>query len=297
LLTFVLFCCIRSIFEGSTFCALSEILYQKLGIVLFALEIEDLRKEKGGTRLLLNPADFVIPPKGDFRIDAFVMAKNKAQSDLTFTRTNSESILGGGINFSHLSLLANGIAQRMTINHGGSNKVHATHAGDASKETISGGGRGGERADRKEKQAWQMLLRKHEQEKMSESRQEEQHKLEDRMLRENYYIRDQHMDLGDAFVRSSVSEEMPFVDNHIIIIGKALSNLYDLIRPLRSRNLGELKHIIIIYPNDFPLAVWQRISIFESVWIVRGSALEEADIRRAGEWDTHGLMCCDRWLY
>lgn len=59
--------------------------------------------------------------------------------------------------------------------------------------------------------------------------------------------------------------------------------MYDLIRPLRARNLGELKHIIIIYPMDFPLAVWQRISIFESIWIIRGSALEEADIRRAGK--------------
>jgi hypothetical protein len=64
--------------------------------------------------------------------------------------------------------------------------------------------------------------------------------------------------------------------------GKALSNLYDLIRPLRAKSLGVLKHIIILYPHDFPLAVWQRISIFESIWIVRGSALEEADIRRCG---------------
>ena len=94
--------------------------------MLFALEIEDLKKDKSSTRLLLNPAgefllalysvssyvyalrvrrldssathlvvsiylflnisfalwyssDFVIPPKEDFRIEAFVMAKNKAQ--------------------------------------------------------------------------------------------------------------------------------------------------------------------------------------------------------------------------
>jgi hypothetical protein len=46
--------------------------------------------------------------------------------------------------------------------------------------------------------------------------------------------------------------------------------------------LGVLKHIVIVYPKDFPLSVWQRISLFESVWIIRGSALEEADIRRAG---------------
>ena len=271
-----------SVFEGSTFCALSEILYQKLGIVLFALEIEDLRREKTTVRLLLNPADFVIPPKNECRIDAFVMAKNKAQSDLTFTRSNSESVLGSGINFSQLSLLANGIAQRMTLNQGHA-KVHHGGFFEETKEALPAGAMG----EVRDKQAWQQLLRKHEAEKMSESRQEEQQRIEDKMLRDNYFIRDVHMDIQDAIIRSSVNEEMPFVDNHIIIIGKALSNLYDLIRPLRARHLGELKHIIIIYPKDFPPAVWQRISIFESIWIVRGSALEEADIRRAG---TYSLM-------
>lgn len=123
-MSIISFSFLNSTFEGSTFCALSEILYQKLGIVLFALEIEDLKKDKSSTRLLLNPAgefslfcilfllmfffcvglievvhiwwsryilflniafalwyssDFVIPPKEDFRIEAFVMAKNKAQ--------------------------------------------------------------------------------------------------------------------------------------------------------------------------------------------------------------------------
>ena len=47
----------------------------------------------------------------------------------------------------------------------------------------------GDKADIREKQAWQVLLRKHEAEKMSESRQEEQQKMDDRMLRENYFIR------------------------------------------------------------------------------------------------------------
>jgi len=65
-----------------------------------------------------------------------------------------------------------------------------------------------------------MLLRQHEREKTSESRQEEQQKLEDRLLRENYFLRDVHMDLQDAIIRSSLVEEMPFVDNHIIIIGE-----------------------------------------------------------------------------
>ncbi len=79
-------------FEGTTFCYLSEILYQKLGIVLFGLEIEDLSKDKSSTRLVLNPADYVIPSKKDFRILAFVIAKNKQQSDLSFSDDVSKSI-------------------------------------------------------------------------------------------------------------------------------------------------------------------------------------------------------------
>ena len=55
-MSIISFSFLNSTFEGSTFCALSEILYQKLGIVLFALEIEDLKKDKSSTRLLLNPA-------------------------------------------------------------------------------------------------------------------------------------------------------------------------------------------------------------------------------------------------
>ena len=250
--------------------------------MLFALEIEDLKKEKSSTRLLLNPADYVIPPRADnFRIEAFVLAKNKAQSDLTFSKNNSDTTMINNINFEHLSMLANGLAQRMSAHgKGGSGRVSRSHRsrGDLQDEDI----KVGEKGDQKEKAAWQQLLRRHEMEKASETRQEEKQKAEDKMLRENYFIRDTHIDVQDAVIRSSVSEEMPFVDAHVIIIGKSLSNLYDLIRPLRARNLGELKHIIILYPGDFPPAVWQRISKFESIWIVRGSALEEADIRRAG---------------
>jgi len=87
------------------------------------------------------------------------------------------------------------------------------------------------------KQAWQLLLRSTE-EKTSESLQEELQKIEDEYLLDNYYIRDKRMPLGDVLIHTSILEEMPFITNHIIIIGKALSNLYDLIRPLRAKALG-----------------------------------------------------------
>lgn len=282
-------------FEGATFCTLSEILYSKLGIVLFGLEVEDLRKDKSPPRILLNPADFVIPSNEEARITAFVIAKNKAQSDLSFSYDNDD------MHLSHLSMLSGALAANATapsmLGGGGPHRLSIAHRpalfgalGPAGFQAKNLGSNAAEEeaklaaamAAKKEKLAWQALLRRHESEKSAETMQEELQKADDQHLRENYYVRDYLMDLRDATVRTSVTDAKPFIENHIIIIGKALSNLYDLIRPLRAKTLGTLKHIVILYPDELPLAVWQRISIFESVWIVRGSPLEESDIRRCG---------------
>jgi ribosomal protein L15 len=322
-------------FEGTTFVSLSEILYQKLGVVLFGLEIEELRKEdnsssssssnRNNVKLLLNPADFIIPSKYDYHILAFVIAKNKAQSDLTFSKlSHNESIFNSGMSFSQLSLLTSAITNRITGNGSGQSENHvhpvdsimsdddplnnplssmksstkSPKAAAARLGSGKGGGNGpngggskkGDNSHRyrqtayKERLPWQLLLRKYEQEKSTETIQEEMQKLEDQLLREHYFIRETNNsnELADAYIRTSVMEELPYLEQHIIIIGKALSNLYDLIRPLRARSLGILKPIIILYPTDFPLRVWQRIAIFEAIFIVRGSGLEDADIRRCG---------------
>lgn len=82
--------------------------------------------------------------------------------------------------------------------------------------------------------------------KTSESLQEELQKIEDEYLLKNYYIRDERVSLIDAIINTSILEEMPFISNHIIIIGKALSNLYDLIRPLRAKSVGINSFVEII---------------------------------------------------
>ena len=54
---------------------LSELLYMNYDIILFALEIEDLRNERSEKKILLNPADFVIPSKDDFKIQVVDIAE------------------------------------------------------------------------------------------------------------------------------------------------------------------------------------------------------------------------------
>jgi hypothetical protein len=77
----------------------------------------------------------------------------------------------------------------------------------------------------KDKQAWQVLLRKHEAEKTNESIREELQKQEDVHLRSNYFVHaNGTVELADVLIKTSVPEEMAFVENHIIIIGECTSS-------------------------------------------------------------------------
>ena len=51
---------------------------------------------------------------------------------------------------------------------------------------------------------------------------------------------------------------------------------------MRAKYLRKLTFIIILYPKTIPFHIWRRISVFEGILHVRGSPLEEADLRRAG---------------
>jgi len=97
---------LSSQFTGIVFCELSSLLYVKLGIVLFAIQIHDLKGQT--SKLLLNPPDYVIPDPSSSKyrglyhfskcayltsfvslVEAFVVAKNKASSDLSLKNSKS----------------------------------------------------------------------------------------------------------------------------------------------------------------------------------------------------------------
>lgn len=261
-----------SYFEGYAFGQIAEVLYMKVGIVLFGIEVECLSNGSatGGQKIFLNPADFIIPSQADYRIIALVIAKSQYQAESCF---RDGSAMEESVNISPYTGL------KTTINTSSSqNAANYRAPGSVSPLSLKRAA-----ANRKQDRlAWRNLLRRYEVPKRSEMIQEENQKLDNLYLREHYYCKDHIMDMQDAVVKTSLQEEMPMVENHIIIIGKSLSSLYDLILPLRSKRLGALRHIIILYPYDFPIDIWQRIAIFESIWLLRGSPLEEEDIRRSG---------------
>jgi hypothetical protein len=257
------------VFEGARFIDLAQRIYSKLGVILFALKIRDL-KGKGGVRVILNPADYVIPSKEKFFVEGFVIAKNKATSDLSFSGegTGDES---------QLSLLSNGIRSAVvdiSSEQGG---------GKAGKNTIKNGGKGNLDLPVDKGQAhWQTLMNQYENPDNKQNQQEVIQKMRDQELRKNFFIRDTPQDLASAYIKTSILEEYPYMNNHMIVIAKGLSNLYDFICPLRAKYLGRLCHIVILYPYEIPQHIWRRISIFEGIFHVRGSPLEESDIRRSG---------------
>lgn len=249
-------------FTGTKFSTLASNLYQRVGVVLFALQVQDLKKDKSSMRMILNPADFVIPSKDDFKVDAFVIATDKAHSNLMFDDNDTDD----------KSLQAHRISTLALINNNIASEVSEEEAKEVSEEKPE-----------VQKHAWQALLRKYDSLSQSaDSQQEVIQKMEDVHLKENFFVRDKPAELFDSIIKTSVTEEIPQISGHTIIIGKSLNSLYDLIRPLRAKYLGNLKYIVILYPDDIPHAVWQRISIFEGILIVRGSPLEDNDIRRAG---------------
>lgn len=254
-------------FEGAKFIDLACSLYQKLGVVLFALRIKEL-KGKGHVRVLLNPADFIIPSKTKYSVEGFVIAKNKAASDLSFSNDNSSEM-----RVSQLSLIATAMTKTSDATSAALRRESmAVGTVNPIRPKPEGGFKG-----------WQALMSQYDHERdESNNQQEALQKIEDEYIKSNFFVRDTPQDIEDATVKSSVLEEYPNMSEHLIVIGKGLSNLYDFIRPLRAKQLGRLKHIVILHPTDIPYNVWRRISIFEGLLYVRGSPLEENDIRRAG---------------
>lgn len=281
-------------FEGALFVKLSEMLYQRFGIVLFGLQIEDLQRDRSNTRVIMNPANFIIPSKKEFKIDAFVIAKNANQSDLSFSadehRDDDENITKHTSSNSHTDKKTHAPSTTNINAKQDENKEERQHG-----SPINFGSTYGDHVNRSidnndtdsngdvAKKPWQALMRKMDTSvKRKGSDQEFEQKMEDQYLLENFFTLDKRAKQSDCIIHSSLDEEYPLIQNHTIIVGKSLSTLYDLIKNLRAKYLETLRHVVILTPLEIPYAVWSRISIFKCVLVIRGSPLEESDVLRAG---------------
>ena len=295
--------------SGARLSSLSYMLYSRLGITLFGVQLTDI---KGCKHILLNPEDFTIPRVGGYmgyqytKVEGFVIAKNKTAADLS--KVSLDPIAEGwrekGITREHsrLAILAvicqtlalerrqetmsskDGILARHAGNHRESTLNHlredfrereALHEDEGNDDSLSD-------MDFNEKIDWISLrksVRKHD---LATTQQEKLLQLEETYMRNNYYVPTETCDLSQVTITSSLDAEFPSVRNHIIIIVKSLATLYDLVKPLRAKRNKCLMTIVILSPNEMLPHVWSRLSQFEGLLFLRGNALQETDLLRAG---------------
>lgn len=279
---------LSSVFSDANFCELSYALFEKIGVVLFALEITDLKNE-GQSRLVLNPAEYIIPSQEEFSIKAFVIAKNQASSDLSFHGESLEFDDGSPLRKLNRNLTTFMSTQaRTTLSTVGTvvkdRRMSILKATGLGKHKSSGTSAAPDITTTKRSNSkWATLKRSTAEatQLQAQSYQEVLTHLEDDHFSKNYYACRIPAELNTVTVKNAVFEEVPFINQHLIILGKGLRNLYDFIRPLRAKYLP-MHYIVLIYPDEIPHDVWQRISIFEAILVVRGSPLEESTLRRAG---------------
>jgi len=288
------------VFKGFKFCDLSYALYVKLGVVLFAIQVTENQFENS-TRLLLNPSSFIIPDQEQFTLQAFVLAPDQEHSDMSFPNATSSSDLDSSIaratfsesTTSQLAHISTNLVHNVgewgnNIRRGSSFHRHSDVATKLKLQVHPIVGRQKEKVvtppSAKRSSLWKKLKRSAllKQKVATFSFEEVKQQIEDEHMMSSYYLRKKPIEMSEIIIRTSVLEEVPFINEHLIIVGKNMSTLLDLIRPLRAKYLGSLKYIVILSPDDLPDEVWTRIAHFEAILIVRGSALEEKHLRRAG---------------
>jgi voltage-gated potassium channel Kch len=268
-------------FSGQRFCDLSAKLYSLYGVLLFGLHVRDT-SGKVPSRILINPKDYYIPYKHHFELEGILLAKNKASSDMSF-KDSEQNQSQSADDMSQLVLRQLQLSQgnNAMFASGSTTRIGDNTSSPGNSEARLGSSGHGIKG-KGHLLSWQQLMRKYDSDKNSnESQQEKLTLQQDLYLKANFYVRERSS-LNDCTIRTSVFDELPHLSNHVIILGKGVNNLYDLIRPLRAKSLGALRPIVILNHIDLPHSVWERICIFEAIFFLRGSALEEGDLRRAG---------------
>jgi hypothetical protein len=275
---------ISDVFHGCKFADMSFLVYEHMRVVVFGLELHD--KQSGVKRVILNPGSYYLPREG-FEVQVFVLAKNKAEADQLDNLTQMDELFFATAFHRAASTYTPYLPRQQSSENFGtlaSQKSRMPMLRDASKQSVGASSSSVGEGGKSKRNLWKLLKRSNLLQKKIEldSLQEKLQKMEEKHMATFYYHRPNPVALEDCYVKTSVIDEVGHINNHLIITGKDITNLYDLIRPLRAKYLGSLKYIVILYPGDIPFDIWRRICYFDAILVVRGSSLEEIDLRRAG---------------
>ena len=305
---------INKAFCGLDFAALSYTIYQKLGIVLFGIQLTNL--ENNDKEVLLNPYNFKIPSSDEYHVEGFVIAKDKKASDLStidhgaasmiLTRKDSDRVRT-------LNVVAQALQSLTSIDDGDNSNTNSNYLALSKQSNSRMHSRNNSYFDdvdnikindiledlnsddetepipnsdafhNNEKQIeWLTLRRKIRKSDMNTKEQERLLSLELQYRSLIYYVYDQPMDLYKVTVTDWIKDDFPEINNHCIIITKTPTSLFDLIAPMRAKKMKKIQPIVIMSNEDIPSPIWQQISMFQGLYFIRGQPLREIDLLRAG---------------
>lgn len=240
-------------------------MFLELGVVLFAL---DIRPFTASSRIVLNPGKFVIPNATFGTIYAFVIAKAKAEADL-LSMSSRESKVSAYAK-APLTKKLRQIQETLKKFKKARLDQEQGSVGPSSRPKsvfFPGNDESEPGLDLGRKRKTSIFLDPDEQKQEESETRNPGH--------------GPATSLEDATITTSVAEELPQLENFIVLTGSVRS-LYQFIRPLRSRNVGSIQPIIILHDREIEFTYWNRISRFEEIFFIKGSRLESADLVRAG---------------
>ncbi len=102
---------------------------------------------------------------------------------------------------------------------------------------------------------------------------------------ENFFATKKPISLSAARIKKRLDKS---IEGHIIVCG-IVKGIKNLILPLRCKTLGSQRRPIIILSNDNigeenlsgETFIWSEINRFEEIYLIRGSALNPADLEKA----------------
>lgn len=104
-------------------------------------------------------------------------------------------------------------------------------------------------------------------------------KKNDEFCKENYFMSKRPFTLNQAKVKSLNKS----IEGHIIVCG-LVKGIRNLILPLRQERLGNRLPIVILNDGGDEVgeaAIWQDIKFFEDIYLIKGSAMNPADLEKA----------------
>ena len=276
-------------FEGIEFSVAADVVYNTLGALLFGVELCSSKE----ARILLNPGKFVIPDVDEFQVFGFCIAPDKSSIDILSSPSLGkmvQSFLDGGKVERRLSSFKKKPARVVptddeedaSMGDRTVDVVLAQSLGEAKKaaqevaDTISPLPKSASPIRGGTTSGWQKMKRSTE-----TVRTDLKSVRHIKTSPSKYFLSSKPVSLLDITVLNSLHQEFPLVENHILVAGN-VGSLHYFVKTLRSQHLGYYDPIVVLARQNIPDHVWAKIKNFPGIYYVKGSPLEEMDLRRAG---------------